>query len=112
MTVIEHGKKSKLSIARFTQESGAASSFNKVVETMEMVLKSRGFLLADERKKRMMIKTLNTAWALAATKVCVSVMTFLAAYVFAFDDQHFFQALADFCVSALSLLWLPHSEIE
>jgi predicted nucleic acid-binding Zn ribbon protein len=61
MTVIEHGKKSKLSIARFTQESGAASSFNKVVETMEMVLKSRGFLLTDERKKRMMIKTLNTA---------------------------------------------------
>jgi hypothetical protein len=46
---------------------------------MEMVLKSRGFLLTDERKKRMMIKTLNTAWALTSTKVCVSVMTFLAA---------------------------------
>jgi len=61
MTVIEHGKKPKLSIARFTQESGAASSFNKVLETMETVLKSRGFLLAEERKKRMMIKTLNAA---------------------------------------------------
>jgi len=61
MTVIEHGKKSKLSIARFTQESGAASSFNQVLETMETVLKGRGLLLMDERKKRMMIKTLNAA---------------------------------------------------
>ncbi|KAN0119561.1 Pkinase domain containing protein [Hyaloscypha variabilis] len=61
MTVIEHGKKSKLSIARFTQESGAASSFNQVVETMETVLKSRRLLVTDDRKKRMMIKTLNAA---------------------------------------------------
>ncbi|EPE25708.1 Protein kinase-like (PK-like) [Glarea lozoyensis ATCC 20868] len=42
MTVIEHGKRSALSIARFTQERGAASSFQKVVETMESVLKCRG----------------------------------------------------------------------
>lgn len=60
MTVIEHGKKSYLSIARFTQEQGAASSFNKVVETLESVLKVRGMLVSDERKKRMMIKTLNS----------------------------------------------------
>jgi serine/threonine-protein kinase HSL1 (negative regulator of Swe1 kinase) len=60
MTVIEHGKRSHLSIARFTQERGAASSFQKVVETLESVLKCRGMLLGDERKKRMMIKTLNT----------------------------------------------------
>lgn len=59
MTVIEHGKKPKLSIARFTQESGAASSFHKALETLETVLKSRGFLVTDDRKKRMMIKTLN-----------------------------------------------------
>jgi len=60
-TVIEHGKRSKLSIARFTQEKGAASSFQKVMETMDIVFKSRGLLLLDERKKRMMVKTLNSA---------------------------------------------------
>jgi serine/threonine-protein kinase HSL1, negative regulator of Swe1 kinase len=59
MTVIEHGKRSHLSIARFTQERGAASSFHKVVETLETVLQCRGMLVSDERKKRMMIKTLN-----------------------------------------------------
>jgi len=59
MTVIEHGKRLHLSIARFTQERGAASSFHKVVETLEHVLEGRGMLVADERKKRMMIKTLN-----------------------------------------------------
>jgi serine/threonine-protein kinase HSL1 (negative regulator of Swe1 kinase) len=61
LTVIEHGKRSPLSIARFTQEKGAASSFHKVVETLEIILKSRGMLVMDERKKRMIIKTLNAA---------------------------------------------------
>lgn len=60
MTVIEHGKRAQLSIARFTQEKGAASSFYKVVETLETVMKSRGMLVADERKRKMMIKTLNS----------------------------------------------------
>jgi hypothetical protein len=60
MKVIEHGRKSHLSIARFTQELGAASSFHKVVETMEGVLKCRGMLVADDRKRSMMIKTLNS----------------------------------------------------
>ena len=60
MTVIEHGKRSHLSIARFTQERGAASSFQRVVDTMQATLKVRGILVADERKARMMIKTLNT----------------------------------------------------
>jgi len=59
MTVIEHGKRSPLSIARFTQERGAASSFHKVVETLESVMRCRGMLVTDERKKRMMVKTLN-----------------------------------------------------
>jgi serine/threonine-protein kinase HSL1 (negative regulator of Swe1 kinase) len=60
MTVIEHGKRSQLSIAKWTQERGAASSFQKVVDTMESVLRVRRIVLDDERKKRMMIKTLNT----------------------------------------------------
>lgn len=59
MTVIEHGKRSHLSIARFTQERGAASSFHKVVETLESVMRCRGFIVTDERKKRMMVKTMN-----------------------------------------------------
>ena len=59
LTVIEHGKRSHLSIARFTQEKGAASSFYKVFETVEKVLKSRGMLVSDERKKKMIIKTLQ-----------------------------------------------------
>lgn len=61
MTIIEHGVRSHLSIVRFTQEQGAASSFNKVVQTLETVLESRGLLVADEGKKRMMIKTLDAA---------------------------------------------------
>ncbi|PVH84933.1 Pkinase-domain-containing protein [Cadophora sp. DSE1049] len=61
MTVIEHGKKNHLSIARLTQEKGAASTFNHLLETLESVLKVKGVLVADERKKRMMIKTFNAA---------------------------------------------------
>ncbi len=61
MTVIEHGKKTHLCIARFTQERGAASSFHKVVETMESVCKCRGILVQDGERKRMMIKTLTSA---------------------------------------------------
>lgn len=61
MTVIEHGRRSQLSIARFTQESGAASSFHRVVETMATVFASRGLLVSDERRSRMMVKTLTGA---------------------------------------------------
>ena len=60
MTVIEHGRRAQLSIARFTQEKGAASSFYKVVETLETIMRSRGMLVAEERKQKMMIKTLNS----------------------------------------------------
>ncbi|ROV95340.1 hypothetical protein VSDG_06050 [Cytospora chrysosperma] len=60
ITVIEHGKRNHLSIVRFTQEKGAASSFHKVVETMSSVFTSRGLLVQDKRKAKMMIKTLNS----------------------------------------------------
>lgn len=59
MAVIEHGKKQPLSIVRFTQERGAASSFHRVVETMKIVFESRNLLVADRSKQKMMIKTLN-----------------------------------------------------
>ncbi|KAI8950431.1 hypothetical protein F4801DRAFT_346767 [Xylaria longipes] len=60
MTVIEHGKRSQLCIARFTQERGAASSFHKVVDTMGSVFKDRNLLVVEKRKIKMMIKTLNS----------------------------------------------------
>ncbi|KAK0733644.1 hypothetical protein B0T26DRAFT_30934 [Lasiosphaeria miniovina] len=60
MTVIEHGKRNPLSIARFTQERGAASSFHKVVDAMNSTFSSRALLVTDKRKAGMMIKTLNS----------------------------------------------------
>lgn len=60
ITVIEHGKRNHLSIVRFTQEKGAASSFHRVVDTMNGVFSSRGLLVQDARKAKMMIKTLNS----------------------------------------------------
>ncbi|KAM5346925.1 hypothetical protein ACJ41O_009930 [Fusarium nematophilum] len=60
MTVIEHGKKQPLSIIRFTQERGAASSFHRVVDTMGLIFETRGLLVADRSKQKMMIKTLNS----------------------------------------------------
>ncbi|KAI0805527.1 hypothetical protein GGR55DRAFT_281127 [Xylaria sp. FL0064] len=60
MTVIEHGKRNHLCIARFTQERGAASSFHKVVDTMNSVFGRRGLLVVEQRKIKMMIKTLNS----------------------------------------------------
>lgn len=59
MTAIEHGKKQPLSIVRFTQERGAASSFHRVVETIRMMLDSRHLVVTDKNKRKMMIKTLN-----------------------------------------------------
>lgn len=60
MTVIEHGKKQPLSIIRFTQERGAASSFHRVVDTMRIVFTDRNLVVKDPRKQKMMIKTLNS----------------------------------------------------
>jgi hypothetical protein len=60
MTVIEHGRRNQLCIARFTQERGAASSFHKVVDTMNSVFSVRNLLVVEKRKIKMMIKTLNS----------------------------------------------------
>ncbi|KFY64661.1 hypothetical protein V496_03116 [Pseudogymnoascus sp. VKM F-4515 (FW-2607)] len=61
LTVIEHGRRNQLSIARLTQESGAASSFHRVVATLESVFQTRGLLVGEERKRLMMVKTLTSA---------------------------------------------------
>lgn len=60
ITVIEHGKRQQLCIVRFTQERGAASSFHRVVEAIKLVFESRGLLVMDKNKEKMMIKTLNS----------------------------------------------------
>ncbi|KAI1764392.1 Pkinase-domain-containing protein [Hypoxylon sp. FL1150] len=60
MTVIEHGKRNKLCIVRFTQERGAATTFHKVIDTMDEVFDARGLLTGDKHKTKMMIKTLNS----------------------------------------------------
>jgi serine/threonine-protein kinase HSL1 (negative regulator of Swe1 kinase) len=60
ITVIEHGKKQPLSIIRFTQERGAASSFYRVVDTMRMMFETRALVISDKNKQKMMIKTLNS----------------------------------------------------
>ncbi|KAL2429846.1 Serine/threonine-protein kinase HSL1 [Exophiala dermatitidis] len=51
-SVLEHGRKAHLSVMKFTQEKGAASSFYKVVETIEAVMKERGLLVLDAQRKR------------------------------------------------------------
>lgn len=44
---------------RFTQERGAASSFYKVVETLEAVLKERGFLVTDSIRRKGIEKSMK-----------------------------------------------------
>ncbi|ERF74729.1 hypothetical protein EPUS_04898 [Endocarpon pusillum Z07020] len=51
-TVLERGRRCNLSVIRFTQERGAASSFYKVVETLEAVLKERDFLVTELTRRK------------------------------------------------------------
>lgn len=51
-SVLERGRKANLSIMKFTQEKGAASSFYKVVDTLEAVLKERNMLVLDCQRKK------------------------------------------------------------
>ncbi|KAL8790659.1 MAG: hypothetical protein Q9213_000507 [Squamulea squamosa] len=58
-TVLERGRKANLALARFTQEQGAKSSFDRVVKTMEKVLGERGMLVEDVGKARGMRSVLD-----------------------------------------------------
>ena len=49
-TILEHGRKANLSVARFTQEKGAKSSFERVLEALERVLRDRGCLVEEKGK--------------------------------------------------------------
>ncbi|KAL9089701.1 MAG: hypothetical protein Q9159_002429 [Coniocarpon cinnabarinum] len=52
--VLENGKRNRLSVARFIQRKGAASSFRMVVGRIEGVLQNKGLIVMDGVKKREM----------------------------------------------------------
>ena len=59
-SVVEHhaGRKGDLCVIRMTQERGAASSFFKVVETLQGALQMRGHLVRDKGRRRDMEREL------------------------------------------------------
>jgi hypothetical protein len=57
--VLEHGRRAQLCIARFTQTRGAASSFRKVIDTVEDIFLGRSMLVEDEEKKKGMAEVLG-----------------------------------------------------
>lgn len=59
-TVLEHGRRANLSLVRFKQERGAASSFNKVVETVHSTLKRRGMVVEDPSRAKKMSRVLDS----------------------------------------------------
>ncbi|OJJ43112.1 hypothetical protein ASPZODRAFT_74966 [Penicilliopsis zonata CBS 506.65] len=58
-TVLEHGRQANLSLVRFRQDRGAASSFHKVVDTLCNVLKQRGILVEDPVRAKKMTRVLD-----------------------------------------------------
>ncbi|KAJ5229111.1 hypothetical protein N7489_009819 [Penicillium chrysogenum] len=59
-TVLEHGHQANLSLVRFKQERGAASSFNKVVETVQSTLARRGMVVEDPSRAKKMARVLDS----------------------------------------------------
>ncbi|KAJ5657431.1 uncharacterized protein N7484_001080 [Penicillium longicatenatum] len=59
-TVLEHGRQANLSLVKFKQERGAASSFNKVVDTVHQIMKSRGLIVEDPTRAKKMARVLDT----------------------------------------------------
>jgi serine/threonine-protein kinase HSL1 (negative regulator of Swe1 kinase) len=58
-TVLEHGRQANISVIMFRQERGAASSFTKVVDTLETVLRKRGLTVEDPARAKKMTKVLD-----------------------------------------------------
>lgn len=57
--VLFRGRRANLSIARFTQEKGAKSSFERVVEAMERIMDGKGLLVADAERVQGMVLVLE-----------------------------------------------------
>jgi len=53
-TLLHRGRRANLSIARFTQEKGAKSSFERIMAALETVLRSRGLVVEDSKVMREM----------------------------------------------------------
>ena len=53
-TLLHCGRRSNLAIARFTQERGAKSSFLRIMEALEQLLKTKGILVEDTKLIREM----------------------------------------------------------
>lgn len=60
-SVLEHGRKANLSVIKFTQERGAASTFTKIVETLESHFRKRDLLVLDAARKKGIEKSLKEA---------------------------------------------------
>ena len=52
--MLERGRRARLSVARFTQRKGAASSFKRIVEAAETSLGQMNVLVKDEEMKKEM----------------------------------------------------------
>lgn len=57
--VLERGHRANLCLARFTQTRGAASSFRKVVDTVEDVCRAKSMLVEDPEKQATMMEVLD-----------------------------------------------------
>ena len=53
-TLLHRGRRANIAIARFTQEKGAKSSFERVFEALEQVLKARGLVVEDKKMVKQM----------------------------------------------------------
>ncbi|EED19347.1 serine/threonine protein kinase (Kcc4), putative [Talaromyces stipitatus ATCC 10500] len=58
-TVLEHSRHANLSLVRFRQERGAASSFHKVLDHLESFMKKKGFIVQDPVRSKKMVKILD-----------------------------------------------------
>lgn len=48
-TLLHRGRRANIAIARFTQEKGAKSSFERVFEALEQIMKARGLVVEDKK---------------------------------------------------------------
>lgn len=57
--VLEHGRQTNESLIRFRQDWGAASSFGKVIDSLNVVLKQRGLLVEDSARAKKMARAFD-----------------------------------------------------
>ncbi|KAI2956276.1 hypothetical protein CBS147322_2740 [Aspergillus niger] len=58
-TYLEQGRQENLSLVRFKQERGAASSFHKVVDTLYLLMKGQHMLMEDPARAKEMVRILD-----------------------------------------------------